>query len=419
MDDLTQAESPADSLTITASWERSVDVMFVWAPFIGLVLALGLSQLASRSGSQRLATVALCALAAAWTWFTVTRSGKPTQLAQRWIRSYFVGFLVISAVLVVREPIFLIYGIVGFFHASLLRPWSLAFAAIGLTAVVVHMHTVVGNATTTNWSIYVGVVLIQTLAVGAGVYGGAKIGEIAEQRRKALRKLEMANKENEGLHAQLLSQAREAGVLDERQRMAREIHDTIAQGLTGVVTQIEAAHHSGTVAGEAKRHLDNASEIARQSLTEARRSVQALRPAPLEDSRLPEALREVVEQWAELNKVAADFHFTGDLSPLRPDVEVALLRTAQEGLANVAKHAGASRVGVTLSFMDTTISLDVRDNGMGFDAATAGRDDSFGLSAMAQRVANVNGVMQIESEPGDGTTIAVQVPLDPVEVGHE
>ena len=118
-------------------------------------------------------------------------------------------------------------------------------------------------------------------------------------------------------------------------------------------------------------------QLARDSLTEARRSVHELRPQPLETARLGEALAEVAERWSALHGVPARVTTTGEARPLPPDVEVALLRTAQEALANVAKHAGASRVGLTLSFMDDDVALDVRDDGVGFDPA--------GLRASAER----------------------------------
>ena len=98
------------------------------------------------------------------------------------------------------------------------------------------------------------------------------------------------------------------------------------------------------------------------------------------------------------------------MRPLRPEVEVTLLRAVQEGLANVAKHAAASRAGVTLSFMDDTVALDVRDDGSGFDAAGENERLSFGLAAMKQRVANIGGEMSIESSPGEGTAVSVRIP---------
>jgi signal transduction histidine kinase len=261
------------------------------------------------------------------------------------------------------------------------------------------------------------VVFIQTLAIGFGTIGGQKLAELSEQRRRALTELEAAVAENDGLHAQLLTQAREAGVLDERQRMAREIHDTIAQGLTGVITQLEAA---GNVRdpSELGRHLDNATRLARESLTEARRSVQGIPPMPLERTRLPEAIADVATRWSGVNEVPVQLTTTGNVEGLHPEIEVVLLRVVQEALANVARHARATRVGVTLSYMGDVVTLDVRDDGIGFVPANGNgvpTRGGFGLTAMRQRVDRVAGQLEIESEPGEGTAISVSVPAIPVE----
>ena len=213
------------------------------------------------------------------------------------------------------------------------------------------------------------IIVIQTLAIGGGALLGERMAEQSEQRRLAVARLETALEENAGLHAQLLTQAREAGVLDERQRMAGEIHDTIAQGLTGIVTQLEAAEQARDRPEDWQRHVRNAIGLARESLSEARRSVEGSRPEHLETARLPDALAEVARQWSELNGVPVEVTTTGDVQPLHPEVEVALLRTAQEALANVAKHANATRAGLTLSYMGDVVTLDVRDDGVGLQGA--------------------------------------------------
>jgi signal transduction histidine kinase len=215
----------------------------------------------------------------------------------------------------------------------------------------------------------------------------------------------------------MLTQAREAGVLDERQRMAREIHDTIAQGLTGVITQLEAAGNVKDPA-ELGRHLDNATRLARESLTEARRSVQGIPPMPLEKTRLPEAIADVATRWSGVNEVPVQLTTTGNVEGLHPEIEVVLLRVVQEALANVARHARAQRVGVTLSYMGDVVTLDVRDDGIGFVPPNGNgvpTKGGFGLIAMRQRVDRVSGQLEIESRTGEGTAISVSVPAIPVE----
>jgi len=230
------------------------------------------------------------------------------------------------------------------------------------------------------------------------------LAELSEVNRR----LEATIAENEVLHQQLLSQARQAGILDERQRMAREIHDTLAQGLTGIVTQLQAASHAANDQPGWQRHVDAATRLARESLTEARRSVDALRPAPLDGCRLSEALSDVAGRWSALNGIPAHITITGTARPVAPEIEFALLRATQGALANVIRHAHASRVGVTISFMENEVAVDVRDDGVGFDPATL--DHGFGLDAMRQRIAALSGTMQVESEPGGGTAISACVP---------
>jgi signal transduction histidine kinase len=138
--------------------------------------------------------------------------------------------------------------------------------------------------------------------------------------------------------------------------------------------------------------------------------VDALRPEPLERSRLSEALADVAERWATLNGIPVQAQTTGTARPIRPEIEFALLRAAQEALANVARHAHATRVGLTVSYMENEVALDVRDDGVGFDPATLTGGGGFGLIAMRQRVADLSGTVEVESEPGGGTAISTCIP---------
>jgi signal transduction histidine kinase len=192
--------------------------------------------------------------------------------------------------------------------------------------------------------------------------------------------------------------------------MAREIHDTIAQGLTGVIAQLAAIDHAWGDESEVQRRLASASDLARKSLDEARRSVQAFRPGPLSASKLPDALQDVATRWSEFNAVPVQVSTSGERRNLHPDIEVTLLRAAQEGLANIAKHADATRAGITLTFMDDSVALDVLDDGAGFDPDQTADAASFGLAAMRQRVDSISGEMTIESALGEGTAISVRIP---------
>jgi signal transduction histidine kinase len=238
------------------------------------------------------------------------------------------------------------------------------------------------------------------------------ISRQSEQRRTALAELAATR-------AELAEASRQSGVLAERERLARELHDTVAQGFISVVTQLESAEQSlesGDPAGvtQARAGVLKARQTARESLDELRRSVRALRPDLLESASLPQALAELVQRWSADTGVAAELRSTGDPTPLHPDAELALLRSAQEALSNVGRHARASRVVVTLSYLGDVVSLDVDDDGVGFaaDGTTAGlrADGGFGLIGMRERLTAAGGDLAVESTPGHGTTIAASVP---------
>ncbi|WP_306188120.1 sensor histidine kinase [Streptomyces sp. MK5] len=225
--------------------------------------------------------------------------------------------------------------------------------------------------------------------------------------------LQQALDENAALHAQLLVQAREAGVADERRRLAAEIHDTLAQGLTGIIAQLQVVANTPDRQA-AREHVDRAVDLARHSLGEARRSVHNLAPVALENDGLPEALKKTVAEWGERTAVRAEFTVTGTAEQLHEEVAATLLRIAQEALSNAARHAHATRVGVTLSFMGDEVSLDIRDDGRGFDPLALPartRAGGFGLDGIRARAERIAGSLTLESEPGHGTAVSARVPL--------
>jgi signal transduction histidine kinase len=380
-------------------------------------------------------TLVLCALAVAWMLWMVTLH-PAWRHRPRLMGVFFAGLIVIMAVLVIQDPWFGFFTPASYLFAFTVLPWPWRLA--GVTAVAIEAATAqtsgADKATAVGLVIYVAAIAINVLPMNGLAWflhnneawhdwRQRSIDELSEANRR----LEATLSENAGLHKQLLIQAREAGMLDERQRLAREIHDTLAQGLIGIVTQLQAAEQARHDPAGWRRHVQAATRLARESLGEARRSVDALRPQPLETARLGDALVDVARRWSTLHGIEAAVTTTGTPRPLGPEAELALLRTAQEALANVAKHAEASRVGVTLSYMDQEVALDVRDDGRGFDATVAcGRTRSpgpvaatepsaggFGLVAMRQRVEGLNGTLQVESEPGGGTAISACVPTVP------
>jgi signal transduction histidine kinase len=240
----------------------------------------------------------------------------------------------------------------------------------------------------------------------------ARDATIDELERTNVRLAE-ALAENADLHAALLQRAREAGRHEERERLALEIHDTIAQSLVGVVTQLQAATDDPDPAAVGHR-VTAATELARTALVDARRSVEGLMPSQLDDADAPAALDQLVRDWTARTGARAELVVTGTAHPLSDDVEAVLLRVAGESLSNVTRHAGASRVGVTLSFLDDEVLLDVRDDGVGFPTAvhdgTRPSGLRFGLRGMRQRAERVGGEVVVESEPGAGTAVSLRVP---------
>ena len=214
----------------------------------------------------------------------------------------------------------------------------------------------------------------------------------------------------------LIDEARRAGMIGERKRLAREIHDTLIQGFASIVVNLEAAEGSlGEFPGPYARHLDEARATAREGRSEARRIVWALRPGALDGAPLPDALARLAGRWSKATGVRAEVAVTGEAVPLSTEAEVTLLRVAQEALNNVGKHARAGRAVLTLSYMGDNVTLDVTDDGAGFETEGAtvepGPDGGFGLGAMRERVEGVGGTLLVESEVGGGTTLAVGLPV--------
>ncbi len=213
------------------------------------------------------------------------------------------------------------------------------------------------------------------------------------------------------LERKLAVRALEIAVLMERSRMARELHDTLAQGFTGIFLLLEAAEDAlPSDHKEAARHLFRARELARSSLNEARRAVHALRPAALEAGDLHASLRSMIHQM-EGTGTEVVLKLEGEAHLLRMPVEDNLLRICQEALTNSIRHGNASRVEVGLAFEDRRLQLSVEDNGTGFDhTLTTGA--GMGLMGMEERAEALGGDLKLASRPGQGTRITVTVPLD-------
>ncbi|SEO77709.1 sensor histidine kinase [Trujillonella endophytica] len=214
----------------------------------------------------------------------------------------------------------------------------------------------------------------------------------------------------ESTRSELATVERERGVMEERERLAREVHDTLAQGYTSIVVLAQsAAEQVATDPATARERLRLIEEVARDNLAEARAVVAAFRPVALDGSTLVEALERLAGRFARETGLAVrvDTAALGDGVALRRDEEVVLLRGAQEALTNVRRHAGASAVVVRVSRVAGQVSVHVEDDGVGFDPGAVG---GAGLEGLRGRVEQVGGAVDVASVPGEGTRVTVRVP---------
>lgn len=213
--------------------------------------------------------------------------------------------------------------------------------------------------------------------------------------------------------ARLFARSTEIGALEERNRLAREIHDTLAQGLAGITLQLETAEALlETNAGMEKirSSIEHALNSARRNLEDARRSVLDLRAAPLEGHTLPEALALLASNYNKAGAVRIEYQPDGVNHPVPAHIEAGLYRIAQETLENIARHSGAKHAALNLSITSDQVTLEVVDDGHGFDPMMipAGR---FGLIGLNERTHLLGGNLELMSSPGTGTAIRVMVPL--------
>ncbi|WP_329287540.1 sensor histidine kinase [Streptomyces sp. NBC_00691] len=342
----------------------------VLAGVTGAVYAAG-SYLPSVRDSQRAAAVWLAVLGACW-------------LAMLWLT---------PEALWVAFPLY-------FLQLHLLPArWSLPVVALTAVAAIL---SYVGHGAALNPGVFIGPLLGAAVAV-ATVLGYHALYRESERRRRLIEELIETR-------AELAAAERHAGTLAERERLAREIHDTLAQGLSSIQLLLRAAERALPPDSPAAGHIDRARQEAQDNLAEARRFVRALSPPDLEHGSLAAALERLCEPGGGPR---VRFSVSGTPVELPTPYEVALLRIAQSALANTVRHAGAARAEITLSFMDASVTLDVVDDGGGFEpgAVRPSSDGGFGLPAMRSRAESLGGTFTVESAPGQGTAVAVSLPL--------
>ena len=292
-----------------------------------------------------------------------------------------------------------------FLHLNLLRGAHSVIAVVVITATVVlgqALHT--GDLTA---GMVLGPVLGAVFAVAIAV-GYMALHRESERRRELIETLTRTRDE-------LAESQRRTGVLDERERLAREIHDTLAQGLSSIVLLLRSAENALPEDPDlAATRIAEARESASTNLAEARGFVRDLAPPSLTGADLPEALRRLCAKVARTDGIDCRLRTDGTPTELPSGYEVALLRAAQASLANVSAHARATTAVVTLGYLGEEVTLDVYDDGVGFvpeEIGTRTDGSGYGITALRERVAALGGGLHVESAPGEGTAIAVRLPL--------
>lgn len=249
-------------------------------------------------------------------------------------------------------------------------------------------------------------------AFGAVIAGRRLREPYLLEERRALEAL--AGQASIALHrAWLYEESKELAKLQERNRLAHEIHDTLAQSLIGIILELELSERMmRTDVAAARGEMERAKEMAREALDEARRSVLALRPSTLDKVSLGEAVTREVEALSR-DGIAVEASVSGQPVPLGSEAETAFYRITQEAVANIRKHAEATRVAAVVDYSQEAVTLTISDNGTGFDLASLGPADEhggFGLTSMRERTTLLGGDLQVESAPGQGTRITVRIP---------
>lgn len=211
--------------------------------------------------------------------------------------------------------------------------------------------------------------------------------------------------------ARLFSQSIRLGALEERNRLAREIHDTLAQGLTAVSLQLESVDamlDANMSVENIQATIQHALQLTRANLEEARRSMMDLRAAPLEGKTLPDALADLVANFNADFKI--ELNIDRVAPQLSPQIELGLFRIVQEALSNISSHANAALVFINLRQEEAQLVLEIEDDGVGFDPAYV-PENRFGLVGMSERARLMNGRLQVDTTPGEGTKITIQIPI--------
>lgn len=332
-------------------------------------------------------------------------AGARTAISERAVTALFWLNLVLAAAAIWLSPAFGLYLFVGYYESGRFTARSTRVAGIVATALVIALAQVGGPRSLLFTPLVYAAFAAVNLAVTLLMLG------LDRQRERLFVTLARTNDDlraeqerSAALRDQLVAQAREAGIAEERSRVSREIHDTVAQDLVAIIAQLDAASDE-TDASARDRRLATVSTTARAALAEARRAVRALASPRLDAADLPLALDDLLGSWRTASGLDGELRVKGVAAATGRDD--ALLRIVQEALANAARHARASRADVALTYGDG-VRVEVADDGVGFDTDAVTR--GFGLIGMRDRMASVGGWLEVASAPGEGTRVIAWVP---------
>lgn len=385
----------------THAWERAV---WVWHLLIPVLLGIGLLAAATdpdTSSARDWLGAGLSAAMVACYWFLRPDRTRDDDDNDRRAVAWGLGSVLLWLPLVFVHPAFFLVltGLFTTLFANLaFRPASWLAGLLGVEIVLANLFP--GDPT--GGDVLITLASTAPLIVASVVLARWIHGIIDQSRDRHL-----LIEELEATQADLVAAERTAGIHQERARLTGEIHDTLAQGFTSIVMLLQAVEAGLGEDDAVRRRVQLAIDTARDGLDDSRRLMADLDPEPLDSHSLPDAIGRVASRFSDETGVRTEVELRGDQRRLRATVEVALLRATQESLANVRKHAGAAAVTITLRY-GHEVTLRVTDDGSGFDPAnpTAG----FGLRGMRERLATVHGRVQVESEPGHGTQVLVEVP---------
>ncbi|MFD4291707.1 sensor histidine kinase [Rhodococcus sp. NPDC058505] len=370
-----------------------------------LLLAVGVAR-ALTGDANPAAAVALAALLFGWylagVWFAgrSAATGRPGY-GRLWLGVLVLGWLGLSALdgnfVWVAFPLFFLC-----FH--LLSTAAALASTVAITAVAV--AATLWHGTSNTVASILGPVFGAAAAAGMAVVYQQLVQD-AQQRRRLYDELARSHHELLSAQDELALVQREAGAVAERERLARDIHDTLAQGFSSIVLLARA----GERASDPVAALARIADTAQDNLAEARRVVGALTPSALEDASLASALGRLVGQLRDHTGIDAGLVVDGEQAGLPMEYDVALLRVAQSALANVRLHSRAQQVRVTIAYTPDEVRLDIVDDGVGFDPDAAPAPTSFGLRAMRERLDSLGGSLVVESAVGDGTALAATLPV--------